>query len=157
MGRATTDTEDRSRTYEPPKKPRQRFTLAMRPFLLAAIPVGLTVYYFAWVAPSLVPVDPGVKVPFPPATRLFEDLVVWCEEHSRAVLLAGVGVLLPGFFYRSVDKAERYYLRLAIVVSVLLGIAYLSVSAPIDRFMHSVEENVPQDRRVPDHSGTGER
>ena len=122
-----------------------------------ATPVALAVYYFAWVAPTLVPVLPGVKVPFPLATRFLEDVSVWCGDHSRAVLLSGIGVLVPGLLYRSVDKAERYYLRVAIIVSVILGFAYLSISAPIDRFMHAVEENVPQDQRVPDHGNAEDR
>lgn len=153
MGRKPEETEPKSRKYEPPKKPRQGFVLAMRPFLIAGIPVALAVYYFVWVAPTLVPVSPGVKVPFPAATRFLEDAVLWCSDHSREVLLAAIGIMVPGLLYRSRDRTERYYLRLAIIVSVLLGFAYLSISAPIDRFMHAVEENVPQDQRVPDHSG----
>ena len=155
MSRTFTDEEPEPRAEERRKAQRQRFTLAMRPFLLAAIPVGLTIYYLSWVAPAVVPVPPGVKVPLPSATRFFEEVSVWCGEHSRAVLVIGIGLLTPGLLYREVVKAERYYLRVAIIVSVILGFTYLSISTPLDRFMRAVEENVPQDNRVPDRRDAG--
>ncbi len=150
-----TDKGSEPRTEERQKTRRQHFTLAMRPFLLAAIPVGLAVYYLCWVAPAVVPVPPDAKVPLPSATRYFEAVAVWCGEHSRAVLVIGIALLTPGVLYREVARAERYYLRVAIIVSVILGFTYLSISTPFDRFMHAVEENVPQDNRVPDRPGRG--
>ncbi len=77
------------------------------------------------------------------------------ERSQRLAGWIGIALLTPGVLYREVARAERYYLRVAIIVSVILGFTYLSISTPFDRFMHAVEENVPQDNRVPDVRDAG--
>ncbi len=129
----------------PGQAPRQPFTLAWRSIFLAVVPVAVSVYYVSWVAPALVP------VPLPAATRFLEEMCSWCGEHRWAVVLIGFGLLVPGACYRLLDKRERYYLRLAVIVSLALGFTYLNISAPIGRLGRAVDEAIPVDERVPNH------
>lgn len=117
--------------------------------LLAALPIALSVYYLAWVAPTLVPVPPGVNVPYPAATRFLEEVCSWCGEHRWEVGFIGLGLLASGFVFQFLMAAERYYVVLAALVSLALGFTYLSISAPIDRLLNAVEEAIPKDNRVP--------
>ena len=65
------------------------------------------------------------------------------------MVLIGIGLFVPGSFYRLVDKKERYYLRLAVIVGLTLGFTYLNVAAPLARFNRAVDEAIPVDNRVP--------
>ncbi len=129
------------------KKPQRRgSSLRWKFILLAALPIALSVYYLAWVAPTLVPLPPGVKVSYPAATRFLEEVCSWCGEHRWEVALIGLGLLASGFAFRFLIAAERYYIALAALVSVALGFTYLSISAPIDRLIKAVEESFPDNR-----------
>lgn len=116
--------------------------------LLAAAVTALSVYYLAWVAPSLVPVPPGVSVPYPEATRLLEKACAWCGERRVAVALIGAAVVLAGLVLPG--RGLRYHLWLAIVLSCALGFTYLSISAPLDRLVDRVKASLPEERPLPD-------
>ncbi len=133
------------------KSQRRGPSLPWKFILLAALPISLSVYYLAWVAPTLVPVPPGVNVPYPAATRFLEEVCSWCGRHRWEVALIGLGLLASGFAFRLLIAAERYYVVLAALVSLALGFTYLSISAPIDRLINAVEEAVPEDNRVPSY------
>ncbi len=115
---------------------------------MAALPIALSIYYLTMVAPSKIPVPKGVSVPFPAATRFLEGVVMWCQGHPFLVVMAGVGLLIPGFVSRIF--AERYYIWLAVATSLAIGFTYLSISAPIDRLIETVKENLPEERKTPD-------
>lgn len=134
------------------REPKKKFLGAIpcRPLLAAVFLTAVSIYYLAWVAPASVPVDPGLKVPFPEATRVLEKVCTWCGAHSFGVVTIGLALILPGFFVRFTSNRERYYTRLAIVVGLLTFFTYLSISAPIDRLIHAVESGIPKDNRVPD-------
>ena len=133
-------TRTREKKKKAQKKPQRRGpSLPWRFILLAALPIALSVYYIAWVAPTLVPVPPGVSVPYPAATRFLEEVCSWCGEHRWEVALIGLGLLASGFAFRFLITAERYYVVLAALVSIALGFTYLSISAPIDRLIKAVE------------------
>ena len=118
-------------------------------FLFALGAVGLTVYYLLWVTPELVPVPPGVKVPFPAATQFLEGVCQWCTSHRLGVILMATGVLGFGLFLRI--SARRYYFWVGVLTTVCLSFTYLSISAPIDRLLRSVEEALPPERQFPDY------
>jgi hypothetical protein len=118
-------------------------------FLIASGVTGLLVYYLAWEAPWLVPVPPGVKVPYPEATRFLEKVAIWCGEHRVSTALLGAMLVLPGLLSRW--SGPRYHLWCAILVSCALGFSYLSISAPLDRLVQQVKSNLPDARRVPDY------
>jgi len=115
---------------------------------IAAIPIAFSIYYLAWVAPSLIPVPAGVKVAFPALTHLFEGVCAWCGTHRAEVIGIGAALLLAGALFRF--SASKYYLALAVVVTLGLAVTYYSISAPIDRLMRAVESNLPKDNRIPD-------
>ncbi len=131
------------------------FSVPWKCFLIALVPVVLAVCYMGWVAPSLVPVSTGVKVPFPAATRFLESVCAWCGKHRLVVLSIGLGLLVPGTFSRLFTG--RYYVVVAVFVSVALSFAYLSISAPIDRLLHAVEQSIPKDERIPDYHSSNTR
>ncbi len=92
----------------PEQAPRQPFTLAGRSLFLAAVPIALAVYYVSWVAPTLEPVPEGLHVFSPGVTRILEEMCSWCGEHRWAVVLIGIGLLVPGLCYRLQAKRERF-------------------------------------------------
>ncbi len=151
VGRTLTEKSKDHTAHGPGKAPRQPFTLAWRSIFLAAVPVAVSVYYVSWVAPVLEPVPAGLHVFSPDVTRFLEGMCSWCGEHWWAVVLIGFGLLVPGSCYRLVAKRERYYFRLAIIVSLALGFTYLNISAPIGRLGRAVDEAIPVDERVPNH------
>ena len=151
MGRTLTEKSKSHTAHGPGQAPRQPFTLAWRSIFLAVVPVAVSVYYVSWVAPALVPVPAGLNVFSPDVTRFFEGMCSWCGEHRWAVALIGMGLLVPGSLYRLVDRRERYYFRLAVIVSLALGITYLNMSAPLGRLDRAVDEAIPVDHRVPNH------
>ncbi len=119
----------------------------------AAIPVALSVYYLGWVAPDAIPVPEGVRVPFPALTKWLERVVGWCSRNRLDVVLIGGGVLLGGVLLRFLHVEERYYVWVSILAGAMLLVTYFSVSAPIDRLLKSVEDDI-QDNRVPSHNRT---
>lgn len=104
---------------------------------ISAIPIAILVLYLTVIAPGLVPVPRSVKVPFPAATRFLEQVVDLCAHNPWHVLGIGASLLLPGILFRFMDN--RYYVWLAVVMTLTLGFVYISISAPIDRLMHGVE------------------
>ncbi len=141
--------EEKTKAWKEPQ--RRGPSLPWKFILLAALPIALSVYFLAWVAPTLVPIPPGTKVPYPAATRFLEEVCSWCGEHRWEVTLIGLGLLASGFALRFLIAAERYYVVLAALVSLALGFTYLSIAAPIDRLINAVEEAVPEDNRVPSY------
>jgi hypothetical protein len=136
----------------PPRREPTRFTRYPWGHLaMAAVPVGLGAWYMAGVAPALVPLPAGMKVPYPLLTGALEEAAAWSGGHPAWVAGIGVGLLAAGTLFRV--SAARYYAALAIVVSAALGIAWYSISAPVDRLIHSVEEEIPRDSRVPGGPG----
>ena len=137
------------------KRPRRRdSSLRWKPILVATVPVALSVYYLTLVAPLVVPVPAGVSVPFPAATRFLEQVCLWCGEFPLVAVLIGLALLSPGLLFRSLRKPERYYIPVAVVVSLALGLTYLSISAPLHRLgnaAEAVEPDTPQatDRPYP--------
>lgn len=123
-----------------------------KPFAFALIALGLLIYYLTRVAPSLVPVPPGTKVPYPRATEVLEYVVDWCESHQGSVLWIGAGLLAAGFLRPL--SAARYFVYVAVLSSLVLIFAYLSISAPVDRLFKAVQDNLPKDRRIPSYSET---
>ncbi len=151
MGRTLTEKSKSHTAHGPGQAPRQPFTLTWRSVFLAAVPSALAVYYVSWVAPTLEPVPEGLHVFSPDVTRFLEEMCTWCGEHQWEVVLIGIGLLLPGLCYRLQAKRERFYVRLAIIVSLVLGFTYLNISAPLGRLDRAVDEAIPVDHRVPTH------
>jgi len=139
------------------KSGRQGSTWPWMTVFLAALPMVVSVYYLAWVAPALVPVSAGVSVPFPAATRFLETVCAWSGDHRLGVVLIGLGLLASGILFRFSLTAQRYYIVLTVTVSLALGFTYLSISAPIDRLINAVEAAIPGDHRVPNPAAGGER
>ena len=108
--------------------------------------VALLVYYVTQVAPGLVPVPADVNVPFPKLTSLLEPVCEWCGENATRVIWGAVALVAPGFFLRG----GRYCNWIAGLAAVTLIVSYLSISAPIDRLLHRVENSLPEEREVPD-------
>jgi hypothetical protein len=123
----------------PEKKAPRRARIPWRGCLLAATPLALLAWYLVYVGPDLVPVPPHVNVPFPPATRLLEGVIVWCAGHPWYVLGFAAALLVPGL-----ALGGRYYGRLTVAAAVVLVFAYLSVSAPIDRLLHGVQNTLKE-------------
>ena len=129
--------------------------LPMKLVAFAAVPLALTVFYLGWVAPDLVPVGDEVKVAFPMLTKWMEVVVNWCAKNRLDAVLIGGGILLAGIVLKFFYVEELYYLSVCIIASAVLVLTYLSISAPIDRFLNSVESQM-QDERVPSHNRTRE-
>ena len=64
----------------------------------------------------------------------------------RRLAIVALALLLPGLFLRV--TGERYSVRLALLSFAMLGFAYVSISAPIDRIASAVEEAKPEDYRT---------
>ena len=118
-------------------------------FLVAAGVTSLLAYYLAWVAPALVPVPPGVKVPYPAATRFLEGVCAWCGQHELVVASIGAALLVPGILSRW--SGPRYHMWLAVLLGCALGFSYLSISAPLDRLVERVKSALPEGREIPDY------
>lgn len=140
----STGTEKKKKRFAPFKD------APKKPFVAALVAVGLLAFYLTRVAPSLVPVPPGIKVPFPAATQTLEGISIWCGRHQALVFLAGAGLLAGGIFARF--SRGRYYIYVAVLSSLALTFTYLSISAPIDRLFKAVHDNLPKDNRVPSYS-----
>ncbi len=151
MGQTLTEKSKDHTAHGPGQDTRQPFTLAWRSIFLAVVPVAVSVYYVSWVAPALVPVPAGLNVFSSDVTRFFEEMCSWCGEHRWAVILIGIGLLVPGLCYRLQAKRERFYVRLAVIVSLALGFTYLNISTPLGRLDRAVDEAIPVDHRVPTH------
>jgi len=126
-----------------------RAGLRWKPFASALIAVGLLVFYLTRVAPSLIPVPPGIRVPCPQATAVLEDVCAWCGDHQGYVVLMAAGLLAAGFLRPL--SAARYFVYVAIFSSLALTFTYFSISAPIDRLLKAVQDNLPKDKRVPSY------
>jgi hypothetical protein len=130
------------------KRDESRFTHFPWGFLLAAaVPVGLAAYYLTQVAPGLVPLPEGAKVPFPDLTATLEVIIGWSGQNPEWVFGIGGALLAAGCLFRV--AIARYYAVLAVAASVALGLTWYSISAPVDRLIRSVEDNLPRDSRVP--------
>jgi hypothetical protein len=106
------------------------------------------VYYLAWVAPALVPVPPGTRVPYPQATRFLEVVCTWCGTHQAWVVIIAAALLIPGLV--ATWSGPRQHLWLALLMTCVLAFTYLSISAPVDRLVERVRSNLSVDRQVPD-------
>jgi hypothetical protein len=128
---------------EPPKKkkPESRFTnFPWKLLLAAAAPLILLACYLTMVAPDLVPIPEGVKVPFPALTDLLEQVCAWSGKNAGTVWGFAGGLLAAGCLFKV--SIGRYYVLLLLVASLCLGVTWYSISAPIDRLMNSVEDNI---------------
>ena len=148
MGR--TKTEEKKKADSGKTRQRRDSIFPWKQIFVAAVPIALSVYYLAWVAPALVPLPAGVSVPYPEATRWLEPACVWAGNHQLQVALLGLGLLASGALVRFSLTADHYYLVLAVTVSLALGFTYMAISAPIDRLINAVEAAIPSDERVPD-------
>ncbi len=137
-----TDTQTRDRK----KKTSFRRAVPWGRLLGAAAVLALTVYYLTQTAPTLVPLPEGVNVPFPAATEALEKACAWCGENFKAVAGVAGFLLLFGLFC---DKS--YYTTLIVIACLGLGFTYISISAPIDRLLHSVDGTLNQEREFPDY------
>jgi hypothetical protein len=135
--------EKKEERYAPPSKKKKGAPApTVNEVVACAASLILAVYYLAWVAPGLVPLPPGTKVAFPLATRVLEALCEWCGRSRMEVVGIAAGLLGAGFLLRLFFR--NYFYTLAIGVALLLGFTWYSISAPVDRLIHSVEENLPK-------------
>jgi len=146
---ASSQQDSRSPVAAPPAKNRFAY-FPWRNLIAAAIPMALLVVYMTLTAPDLVPVPEGVKKPFPALTHFLEGACTWCGDNKGTVAGVAAVLLLAGVAFRI--SAARYYTCLAIVTATCLAISYYTISAPIDRLLWAVEENIPKDHRVPDYA-----
>ena len=133
---------------EPPKKkkPESRFThFPWKLLLTAAIPLALLAYYLTMVAPDLVPIPEGVRVPFPVVTNFLEQVCAWSGRNADAVWGIAGGLLAAGCLFKV--SIGRYYVLIFLLASLCLGVTWYSISAPIDRLMNSVENNIKSHER----------
>ena len=130
------------------KRKKKRPPISWGHFFLAALTLGLGVYYMCFVAPTLVPVPVGMSVPFPAATKFLEPICTWCGQNQQMILAVAGALLVPGLLFRVWGRG--YYAWLILIVGLSVGFTYLSISAPIDRLLHSVENNLPE-RQIPDY------
>jgi hypothetical protein len=133
---------------EPPKKkkPESRFThFPWKLLLAAAVPLALLAYYLTMVAPDLVPIPEGVRVPFPILTHAIEEACAWSGKNAGTVWGIAGGLLAAGCLFKV--AIGRYYVFLFLLASLGLGVTWYSISAPIDRLMHSVESNIKSHER----------
>jgi hypothetical protein len=110
--------------------------------LFAVPPLALAVWYLGWVAPDLVPLPEGTKVPFPAATGFLEQFCDWCGANQSLLVAFAVVVFMTGLFIRFF--VPRYFYFLSIVLFLFVGFVWYSISAPVDRLIHDVEENIPK-------------
>lgn len=122
--------------------------------LVAGIPIALAAYYLTRVAPALVPLPEGIELPFPAATRVLERTIAWCGKNPERVLAIAGGFLGAGALLRF--RFQRYYLMLGLITALSLAFTYYSISAPVDRLLKNVKDNIPQ-REVPDYLPKGKK
>lgn len=147
MTQATATRNEPSKTEARKSSQRQRF-FPWRHCIVAAVPVGILAFYVTRVAPDLLPLPPNFDAPFPVLTQALEDACIWCGENQLHVyaMAAGLLLLVPGLLFRV--SAKRYFVFLTLLAILTLGITYYSVSAPVERLMRSVKDNIPQDDRT---------
>ena len=139
----------KKRASKPEKKiPTNRFVhFPWKRLLVAAVPTALAACYMAEVAPGLVPLPAGTNPPFPVLTSFLEKACGWCGENRGWVYGIGAALLAAGCAFRI--AIGRYYAFLAIAMTLALALLWYSISAPIERLIRSVEDEIPKDRRVP--------
>jgi hypothetical protein len=134
-------------TSSPPKTTSRFSAFPLRRFALALVPAALLAWYLGWLAPDLVPVPPGVKVVYPALTHILEEVAPWCGKHQVETVAIACGVLALGLLSRF--SMGRCYTVLAVALWLALGLSYYSLSAPVDRLLKAVEDQLPKDQRVP--------
>ena len=138
-------------TEQPPQPTKRRRWIPALPWArvaLAAAPVALAVYYLTQVAPTEVPTLNTLDTPFPAVTQRLAEVSLWCAARPWSTAFIGLGLLVLGAIL-PIDR-DRYYTRLAIVVGLLLGFTYYSISAPIERLLEGVRQTLPEERMLPD-------
>jgi len=146
-----TSTTIRSRETAEPQRKRRPTKLTAFPWALvamAAAPVGLLAYYSTVVAPPKVEVMAGLNVPFPVATEFLVAACRWCGENPAQVALIALGLLAGGIVLPV--PAGRYYIALTVTAALALGFTYWSISAPVERLLKQVQENLPVERKLPE-------
>jgi len=104
--------------------------------------------YMTLVAPSLVDSLEGVEVPFPAATAFLAEACRWCGKNPYTAALIALGAVAGGVL--PLIPSRHYYIALTVVASLALGFTYYSISAPVDRLMKQVKDNLPEERKIPD-------
>jgi hypothetical protein len=97
---------------------------------------------------GLVPMPEGMKLPFPALTQALEPVCQWCGKNPEWVFGIGTVLLFPGLMMKI--NYSRYYMTLALAVTMTLGLTWYLISAPVDRLIKNVEDNIPRDHRVSD-------
>ena len=133
---------------ETKKKKTRRLYVAWKPILFAGIPLAIAWYYLVVAAPRELPVPPGLKVPFPGILPYLENIVAWCSEHSWMSTGIAIGLVASTFL---ASNPTRYAVAQGILVLLVTGFFYLSIHAPVERLMRAVEQNLPEDRQLPDY------
>jgi len=146
---SATKEKQESDNAERPKNATRFTFFPWRRLGIASVPVALLTFYLTQVGPGLVPVPPGVKMAFPPLTHFLEDVSTWCGDNALIVVGVAAILLMAGVLFKI--SSGRYYLHLTVIASILLVVTYYSISAPIDRLLKAVEDEIPKDRRVPDY------
>ena len=141
-----------AKSPEEEKKTTRRKTWGLhapwKPLLFAGIPAALAWYYIVVAAPREIPVPPGLKVPFPELLPYLENIVVWCSEHDWITGGIAVGLVANTFF---ANRPTRCAIIQGILVLLFTGFMYISISAPVERLMRAVQQNLPEDRQLPDY------
>jgi hypothetical protein len=147
----TSAVEEERRGGAPARKPSRRGRLAHVPagyLAVAAIPLGLLAYYLTSVAPDLFPFPEGMKVPFPALSGALEPVCEWCGKNPEWVYGLAAALVLAGFLFPVFYP--RYYTGLAVTTAICLGLCWYLISAPVDRLIKNVEDNIPKDQRFQD-------
>jgi hypothetical protein len=122
--------------------------LAWKPILFSGIPAAIAWYYLVVAAPQELPVPPGLKVPFPDLIPYLENIVAWCSEHTWMSTGIAIGLVASTFL---ASNPTRYAVAQGILILLITGFFYLSIHAPVERLMRAVEQNLPEDRKLPDY------
>jgi len=133
---------------ESKKSKARRLHVPWKPIVFAGIPVALAWYYLVVAAPRDIPVPPGLTVPFPELTPYLENMVVWCSEHAWITGGLALGLVASTLL---ANNPTRCAIIQGILVLLLTGFAYVSISAPVERLMRAVQQNLPEDRQLPDY------
>ena len=133
---------------ESKKSKARRFHVPWKPIVFAGIPAALAWYYLVVAAPREIPVPPGLNVPFPDLVPYLENIVTWCTEHSWMSGAIAIGLVASSFL---ASNPTRYAIAQGILVLLVTGFFYLSIHAPVERLMRAVEQNLPEDRQLPDY------
>ena len=139
-------TKTPTKEREPPEEKKKKSSGLPIPsggeLALPLVPLALAVWYLGWEAPELVPLPEGAKVPFPAAVGFLETVCEWCGGHHSGLLWIAGGLLVAGFVVRFF--LPRYFLILAVVTSLFAGFTWYTISAPVERLINNVEENLPK-------------